>query len=361
MSSHLTDPGQLQLTLPEAGEGQEPASPRSQEASAPSVSPSEMRQFHRLYDLLEPGGEGERILQARALILCGLPLQRTSLPNVHRVARVGADTTLTVTYSSLDEGVHLPFGADRALASWLQTQAVRNRHTGGVVSFRHISEFFTAFGIEACGIQYRRFRERLARLESLAITLRIETSESVARLNLHFIRRSVQKRAPLLPNSDDLVAFLSGADHRYGIQLDPAFFGYLVDHAVPLPLPLMRLFIDEPKGWDFASFVLYRCYIRGEYALGLQDRNAPNLKVPIPVPPDLDCETLQGLVRRLPFLKLRTLRYWIQRSEPRIVSRNGKRLELPGNGLGPAIIRRGRLTYVDVPLFVEWFNGGRGR
>jgi hypothetical protein len=78
-------------------------------------------------------------------------------------------------------------------------------------------------------------------------------------------------------------------------------------------------------------------------------------------PRDMDCETPQDLVRRFLFLKLRTLRYWIQAAEPRAVARDGVASELPGNGLGPAIIRHGRLTYIDVPLFLEWFNSGRGR
>jgi hypothetical protein len=75
----------------------------------------------------------------------------------------------------------------------------------------------------------------------------------------------------------------------------------------------------------------------------------------------MDCETPQDLVRRFPFLKLRTLRYWIQAAEPRSVTRDGVASELPGNGLGSAIIRHGRLTYIDVPKFLEWFNSGRGR
>lgn len=252
-------------TKPQSLLGQEPAENEhihgeSLESSPLSVSASEMRQFHRLHDLLERGGEGEKILQARALILCGLPLLRTARPVVHRVARVAPDTTLTVTYSTRDEAVPLPFGSDRALASWLQTQAILHRRSGGVVSFRHITEFFSAFEIEACGVQYQRFRERLARLESLAISLRIEAPASVARLNLHFIRRSVARRVPSLSPAD-FTGLLQDDDHCYGIQLDPAFFSYLVEHAVPLPLPLMRLFLNEPKAWDFTSFVLYRCYI----------------------------------------------------------------------------------------------------
>jgi len=58
-------------------------------------------------------------------------------------------------------------------------------------------------------------------------------------------------------------------------------------------------------------------------------------------------------------IKLRTLRYWIQHASPRVVSRAGERVELPGNGLGPAIIRVDRITLIDEARFLDWLNSRR--
>jgi hypothetical protein len=65
------------------------------------------------------------------------------------------------------------------------------------------------------------------------------------------------------------------------------------------------------------------------------------------------------LVERYPAIKLRTLRYWIQRAEPRRVSAGGKRICLQGNGLAPAIIRKGRIILIDEPKFLHWLDQGR--
>jgi hypothetical protein len=62
--------------------------------------------------------------------------------------------------------------------------------------------------------------------------------------------------------------------------------------------------------------------------------------------------TPQQLVELYPAIKLRTLRYWIQHAE-------GKRREVPGNGLAPALIRKGRITLIDEDAFRKWLEDGR--
>jgi hypothetical protein len=62
-----------------------------------------------------------------------------------------------------------------------------------------------------------------------------------------------------------------------------------------------------------------------------------------------------------PTIKLRTLRYWIAHSRNREVSRGGKRVTLPGNGLAPALIRKGRSVYIDLEEFRQWLEKDRCR
>lgn len=82
-------------------------------------------------------------------------------------------------------------------------------------------------------------------------------------------------------------------------------------------------------------------------------------KQPQPVAAQPQLLTPIQLVERYPAIKLRTLRYWIQRAEPRHVSAGGKRKVLLGNGLGPAIIRKGRIVLIDEPKFLRWLDQGR--
>lgn len=69
--------------------------------------------------------------------------------------------------------------------------------------------------------------------------------------------------------------------------------------------------------------------------------------------------TPMQLTQECPGLKLRTLRYWIQHAEPRLISRGGRRISVPGNGLAPALIRKGRVTLIDVSRFSAWLEEGR--
>jgi hypothetical protein len=57
-------------------------------------------------------------------------------------------------------------------------------------------------------------------------------------------------------------------------------------------------------------------------------------------------------------IKPRTLKYWIQHSAARNVSQQGQKRTLPGNGLATAIIRKGRLVFIDEDLFLAWLYDG---
>lgn len=59
-----------------------------------------------------------------------------------------------------------------------------------------------------------------------------------------------------------------------------------------------------------------------------------------------------------PALKPRTIRYWLQNASPRTVSENGVKRTIPGNGLGSAVIRKGRVVLVDLDRFQSWLYEG---
>ncbi len=66
-----------------------------------------------------------------------------------------------------------------------------------------------------------------------------------------------------------------------------------------------------------------------------------------------------GLLELYPAIRPRTLRHWIQQAAPKHVSVGGRKRVLPGNGLGPAIIRKGRVTLIDPAKFRGWLFEGQ--
>ena len=202
------------------------------------------------------GPSPPRLVQAKALLLCALPCSQVPDRSVTRVAQIAPGSRLAVTFTSVDEEVPLPFGADRALLTWMQTQAYRD----GFVSLRSLTGFFRAFNLHPSGSEYQRFRARLQRVASLAITIRLDTENESLRLRLHPLKcartpKEFETTGQTLPSAQVL------RRERFGFALDPDFWAYLRANPVPLPLPLMRRFHGRPKAWDLAAFVLYRSYV----------------------------------------------------------------------------------------------------
>ena len=94
----------------------------------------------------------ELILQAKALVLCGLPYKRIKANQITRRARVGKDSVLSVTFTAIGDGSVLPFGADRAVLGWIQTRAFQT----GYVAYNTLTEFFRDFQLSPNGRNYRR-------------------------------------------------------------------------------------------------------------------------------------------------------------------------------------------------------------
>ena len=83
----------------------------------------ELSRFQRLLEARDGLPAADRLVQAKALILCGLPYKRTSARSVDRQARTGARSSISVTFTAVNPAEPLPFGADRALLGWIQTLA----------------------------------------------------------------------------------------------------------------------------------------------------------------------------------------------------------------------------------------------
>jgi len=174
---------------------------------------------------------------------------------VTRTARIGPGTRMSVTFTSVDPAVPLPFGADRALFAWMQTQALHR----GSVDFGALNQYFDAFRLGSSGREYRVAHERLRRLESLSMTIRVESPETEEVVHLHPLKRATKPRQGVNRERPAAVP-LAIRRGRFGFELDPEFWQHLKSHPVPLPLALMRQFHNRPQAWDFAAFLLYRSF-----------------------------------------------------------------------------------------------------
>lgn len=216
--------------------------------------------FNKLWDVREQVLEPhELLLQAKALVLCALPYRRVEDIRITRRAQIGKDAWIAVTFAAVGEGAELPFGADRALLGWIQTQAYHD----GFIEFATLKEFLGAFGLSDGGLHYKRFRARVERLSTLSVTVQADLPDEILIKNIPPIREAffpkTSKAARARLGNEESGQLLM-IPERYGFRLDPDFWAYLKANPVPLPLPLMRLFHAKPKAWDFTQFVLYRCY-----------------------------------------------------------------------------------------------------
>jgi len=166
---------------------------------------------------------------------------------------------LSVTYTSIEEGVPLPFGADRGLLAWIQTRAFDD----GSVRFDALAEYFQAFGLDQGGREYAVVRQRIRRLGSLAISITLESELESARLQMHPLKKIFLPKDGsdcIRPPAGRVSPHLLLIRRRYGFDLDSDLWALLRRHPVPQSLALLRRFHNRPKAWDFVSFVLYRCF-----------------------------------------------------------------------------------------------------
>jgi hypothetical protein len=130
------------------------------------------------------------LLAAKALVFCGFPLQPTSRTSIAREAQLGAETHLTVFFSTTEPGVPIPFGADRALLAWITTLT----YDSGFVTFSNLTDFFDAFQLARSGVQYQRFEQRLRRLLSLSLSVILKTPSGIVRLNMRPLQKAYTPR-----------------------------------------------------------------------------------------------------------------------------------------------------------------------
>ena len=207
----------------------------------------------------EEGKFDEDVMQlSQALILCGLPYERTSQTKITRSARLGDGSTVYVTFSTaLKAG--MPYGSDRSLLHFILDKAVKS--DSPFVSWSKASEFLEAMEMAAGGKNRRDLRERFERLRGLTIGVERKTSRGSSATILPVIRKSH------LPTSIDVNAERGGQDLLplsepvvYGLELDEHYFEELKRYHVPTPAAIIRATRQRSQLQDLMVWLHFRCY-----------------------------------------------------------------------------------------------------
>jgi Plasmid encoded RepA protein len=204
------------------------------------------------------GGDEEIFQVAQALILCGLPYEKTDQTKITRSARLADGSVVDVTFSTgLKAG--MPYGSDRSLLHFLFDKAVKNNSR--FISWETATEFLQAMNMAQGGKNRRDLRQRFLRIRSLTIGVERTTRYGSSADLMPVIRHSH------LPTSVDVKAekrgqslLPIGSDVVFGVEIDPTFFEDLKRHHVPTPAAIIRTTRNKSQQQDIMLWLHWRCY-----------------------------------------------------------------------------------------------------
>ncbi len=206
------------------------------------------------------GGQEEIFQLAQALILCGLPYEKTDQIRITRTARIGDGSLVSVTFTVSSKDGEMPYGSDRSLLHFLFNKAVKCNSR--FVSWETATEFLKAMDISDGGKNYRDLRARFDRIRGLVISVERQTSASRQTETTPIIRRSN------LPTSVDVRTAEQGQSLLplgrtpvvFGVELDESFFEDLKRYHVPVPAAIIKTTRNKSQLQDIMLFLHWRSY-----------------------------------------------------------------------------------------------------
>jgi hypothetical protein len=210
-------------------------------------------------------GDEEIFQVAQALILCGLPYDKTDQTKITRSARLADGSLVDVTFSTgLKAG--MPYGSDRSLLHFLFDKAVKSNSR--FVSWETATEFLKMMNMAQGGKNRRDLRQRFLRIRSLTIGVERTTKYGTTADLMPVIRhshlptsvdlRAEQRGQSLLPISSDVV---------FGVEIDAGFFDDLKRHHVPTPAAIIRTTRNKSQLQDLMLWLHWRCYAANKPSL----------------------------------------------------------------------------------------------
>jgi hypothetical protein len=245
----------------------------NQEASArPPLTktnpPERQQELFDLHDFYNGDAwrEQELLFLSQAL-LGGMPYKRTNERTYTRTFTTSkGPVTITLTAIGKDfngNDIPLPFGKDRVVLACALTKARQKARP--LVYFHELLDLLATFGEKyhnSGGRNYELSVQRWERLNNCAITIRRGNSPASNKEGKNRFLISDYKLPPRRrgPRSKVSPSVTSNDDQIYGVKFGAEFWQDYLNFCIPMPVPLMRLFADQPMAWDICLLVHWASY-----------------------------------------------------------------------------------------------------
>lgn len=216
-------------------------------------------------ELRERGHLFKEVFQiSQALILCGLPYQRTDVRQIARRARLAGGVIIQVTFTASIADIAMPYGSDRTLLHFLLDLAVKRNSS--FVGWRSAQEFLEAMNMDCSSGKNRRdLRERFDRIRGLTISVKRSSGSVVDTAVMPIIRRATLPASIYVCDMNEGGCVLpptTGAE--LGVEIGHDFFQELVCNHVPVPRAILQSTRKQSQLQDCMIFLYWRCYAAEE-------------------------------------------------------------------------------------------------
>lgn len=200
----------------------------------------------------------DHIKLAQVLIMCSLPHSQTDKQQIVRKARLGDGTYLTVTFTSMLNGVPLPFGRDRKLLAWIFDRAIRS--DSPFVGWSAANEYQREMGLPEGGRSNKQLQERFQRIAGLGIAIERERDGITETTGYKVLAQSRLPKSISGRTIDANQRALPGMEEGLGIRLTAELFTDIRRHNYALPRLLWQTLTGPSQVQDIALWLFVRCY-----------------------------------------------------------------------------------------------------
>jgi hypothetical protein len=201
------------------------------------------------------------------LICCGLPHQtlknedgsnQTQYEKSYTTLINNVPTKVSITLGTATKKIPIPYGKDRLLLVFLQTQAkLTNSRT---IKWEDAFHFLKFFDYDTGGKSYKWLAESWQRLANLYFTIQIENQKFKTRPHMLFEQLTIPNPKFIPENSTTPPP---NPDSDFSITFTEQFYKELTNEdrpPVPLNLELMKAFKNNSTNWDLVSLFCYYSY-----------------------------------------------------------------------------------------------------
>lgn len=204
----------------------------------------------------------EIIRTAQILVLLGLPTRPVKDRQITKYSRLGDGSRITVTFTAVNEGVIIPYGADTNLLHWMINRSINTQSP--FVSWNAALEYLKFANMSRSGRNMYLLRERVKRIAGLAVSIQRKNIVSSETYILPIVRASRLPNSLMVDSytSQNVLPFDENKKEKidFGFQFDEYFFHDFIDNNVPMLKALIQLVGEFPQMQLFIGFLCWRSW-----------------------------------------------------------------------------------------------------